>query len=149
MNAWAVPSSSRTTLSWNLSRPASPRFPGGSRSSARAAAGINLLNIFPSVHTPDAAKQRAFREMGQSVKPLDSWSLASIELEKERRSADGQWWFVDEVAIFNKIGAETKENFVTKRDHHGHRRHGAFHDLELEFLFFFIYISAEAKENFV
>ena len=53
--------------------------------------------------------------MGQSVKPLDSWPLASIELEgkaKERRSAAGQWWFVDEVAIFNKIGAETKENFV-------------------------------------
>ena len=45
------------------------------------------------MHTPDAAKQRAFREMGQSVEPLDSWPLASIELEgkaKERRSADGQ-----------------------------------------------------------
>ena len=72
---------------------ATPRFPGGSRSSARAAAGINLVNIFPSVHTPDAAKQRAFREMGQSVKPLDPWPLASIELEgkaKERRSSDGQ-----------------------------------------------------------
>ena len=73
------------------------------------------LIIFPFVHTPDAAKQRAFREMGQSVKPLDPWPLASIELEgkaKERRSSDWQWWFVDEVAIFNKIGAETKENFV-------------------------------------
>ena len=61
--------------------------------SARAAAEINLVKIFTSVHTPDAAKQRAFREMGQSVKPLDSWPLASIELEgkaKERRSADGQ-----------------------------------------------------------
>ena len=76
-----------------------PDFLEGSRSSARAAAEIYLVKIFTSVHTPDAAKQRAFREMGQSVKPLESWPLASIELEKERRSADGQWWFVDEFLI--------------------------------------------------
>ena len=31
---------------------------------------------------------------------------------KERRSADGQWGFVDEIPILNKIGAGAKENFV-------------------------------------
>ena len=69
---------------------------------ARAAAENNPGKIFPFVHTPDAAKQRVFREMGRAshVKSLDSWPrpLASIEFEgtsmtlqaKERRSVDGQ-----------------------------------------------------------
>ena len=65
-------------------------------------------------------QSKGFSERWAShVQPLDSWPLASIELEgtsmtlqaKERRSADGQW-FVDEIAILNKIGAGAKENFV-------------------------------------
>ena len=65
-------------------------------------------------------QSKGFSERWAShVQPLDSWPLASIELEgtsmtlqaKERRSADGQW-FVDEIASLSKIGAGAKENFV-------------------------------------
>ena len=68
-------------------------------------------------------QSKGFSERWAShVQPLDSWPLASIELEgtsmtlqaKERRSADGQW-FVDEIAILNKIGAGAKESFVKSK----------------------------------
>ena len=90
LNAWAVLSSSCKKFILKL-EPTS--FAQGSwRETGREQEQPHLI-IFPFVHTPDAAKQRAFREMGQSVKPLDPWPLASIELEgkaKERRSSDGQ-----------------------------------------------------------
>ena len=72
------------------------------------------LYILPMLQSKGFSERRA-----SHVQPLDSWPLARIELEgtsmtlqaKERRSADGQW-FVDEIAILNKIGAGAKENFV-------------------------------------
>ena len=80
----------------------------GNRSGARAAA----FNYLPICAYSRCCKAKGFQRDGPvMLSQIDSWPLASIELErtsmtlqaKERGSADGQWWFVDEIAILDKI----------------------------------------------